>query len=318
MADAVRQMDIEPGMSVEVLVERMGGCGFGARRLALAVDIYEEMLSSRCTKFLTLSGALVPAGMREIVSGLIRRGHVDVLVTTGANLVHDIIETVGPHLLGNPDAEDSCLREEGLSRIYDVYISDDQFIKFEEIMQAALPDRAEPISGPDLLRCLGPTIDDRRSILRSAYDMGVPIFCPALADSMIGLQAWLHRQTKKLRLDPLAELNELIDICYESERSGIVILGGGVPKNFCLQAMLVTPRSYELAIQLTTDHPEAGGLSGATLSEAVSWGKIAPSARFVTVYGDATINLPILVSATLSRLANSNHGGGPANNCGGR
>jgi deoxyhypusine synthase len=301
--DYIRQMEIEPGMEADELVRMMEACGFGARRLAEAVNIYEEMLSGDYTKFFTLAGAMVPAGMRNIVSNLIRDGRIDVLVSTGANLVHDIIESFSHHALGDPEASDSDLREEGVSRIYDVYVGDDDFVRFEELLQEILPEGGDPMTGTELLRRLGSRIEDEKSILRSASDLKVPIFCPALSDSMIGLQAWLYKQTKKLSVDAFDDVGELVDICYGAERSGIVMIGGGVPKNFALQSMLVTPKSFDLAIQLTTDRPEPGGLSGASLSEAVSWGKIGPKARKVTVYGDATINLPLMVASTLTRLS---------------
>ncbi len=298
----VRQMEIGAGMSVEALVDGMEHCGFGARRLAESVKIYEEMLSGEYAKFFALSGAMVPAGMRNVVSDLIRKGHINVLVTTGANLVHDIIESFGFHCLGTPESDDAALRAEGVSRIYDVFLRDEDFIQFEELMQSILPDIAQTISGTELMKHLGSQVSDNRSILRSAYDLGVPVFCPALSDSMIGLQAWLHSQSKRLTVDAFADIKQIVDICYESPKSGIVIIGGGVPKNFALQSMLVTPKSFDLAIQLTTDTPENGGLSGATLSEAISWGKISAGAKYVTVYGDATITLPLMVAATLSRM----------------
>jgi deoxyhypusine synthase len=300
--DYIRQIEIEPGMGADQLVRMMENCGFGARRLAEAVNIYTEMLEGDYAKFFTLAGAMVPAGMRNIISGLIRDGKIDVLVSTGANLVHDIIESFSHHILGDSEAPDASLREEGVSRIYDVYVGDDDFIRFEELLQEILPQRSDPMTGTEFLRLIGSKIDDEKSILRSASDCGVPIFCPALSDSMIGLQAWLYKQTRKLSVDAFSDVGELVDICYGSERAGIVMIGGGVPKNFALQSMLVTPKSFDLAIQLTTDRPEPGGLSGATLSEAVSWGKIAPEARRVTVYGDATINFPLMVASTLTRL----------------
>ena len=303
--DRVHQLEIEPGMSIDALVKRWSHCGFGARRLAEAADIYEKMLSGDFTKFLTLSGAMVPAGMRYVVSDLIKDGYVDVLVSTGANLVHDIIESFGFHSLGCAESDDASLRAQGVSRIYDVFIRDEDFVAFEELMQDILPESLEAISGRELLRILGSRIDDQRSILRSAYDMEVPVFCPALPDSMIGMQAWLFSQTKKLNVDAFADIKEIVDICYNSERAGIVIVGGGVPKNFTLQSMLVTPNSFDLAIQLTTDTPENGGLSGATLSEAISWGKISENASYVTVYGDATITLPLLVASAMERLKKS-------------
>lgn len=300
--ERVHQLQIEPGMSIAALVQGMSHCGFGARRLAEAVSIYEAMLSGDYRKFLTLSGAMVPAGLRNVTSDLIRGGHVDVLVTTGANLVHDIIESFGHHTLGSPESDDAALRESGCSRIYDVFLQDEEFMGFEELMQRILPDEQDTISGADLMRHLGSRIQDERSILRSAYDARVPVFCPALPDSMIGLQAWMHTQTKSLNVDAFADIREIVDICYEAEASGIVIVGGGAPKNFALQSMLVTPRSFDLAVQLTTDTPENGGLSGATLSEAISWGKVSAKARYVTVYGDATITFPLMVAAALERL----------------
>jgi len=300
--EIVHQLQIEPGMSINSLMKGMGQCGFGARRLSQAMNIYEEMLKGDFTKFLTVSGAMVPAGMREIISGLIRGRHVDVLVVTGANLVHDIIESFGCHCLGSAESDDAALREEGKSRIYDVFLRDEDFAAFEELMQRILPDTEKVLSGRELLRTLGSGIDDPRSILRSACDMNVPVFCPALPDSMIGLQAWMHSQTKKLTVDAFADVKEIVDICYACQRSGILIVGGGTPKNFALQSMLLSPGSFDLAIQLTTDTPENGGLSGATLSEAVSWGKISEKARHVTVYGDATITLPLLVAGTLEGL----------------
>jgi len=307
--DTVHQMEIEPGMSVQALIKAMSGCGFGARRLSAATDIYESMLTGDYTKFFALSGAMVPAGMRNIISKLIRDGHIDVLITTGANLVHDLIECFGHHCLGAAESDDAALRGEGLSRIYDVYLQDHDFIRFEEIMQNILPESRKAISGRELLGIIGSQMEDRKSILRSAYDAGIPVFCPALPDSMIGLQAWLFSQSRPLLVDAFADVREIVDICYESPRAGIFILGGGVPKNFALQSMLVTPKSFELAVQLTTDTPEAGGLSGATLSEAVSWGKISPDARHVTVYGDATITFPMIVASALSRI---NQGSSPA------
>ena len=300
--DVVGQLEIRPGMSVGALVERMNHCGFGARRLAQATAIYEKMLSGDFTKFLTISGAMVPAGMRQIISGLIRGGHVDVLVITGANLVHDIIESFGCHCIGKAESDDAALRAEGKSRIYDVFLRDEDFVGFEDLMQKIMPELEKTLSGRELMSILGSQISDERSILRSAYEMNVPVFCPALPDSMIGLQAWMFSQTHRLIVDAFADINEIVDICYACKKSGILIVGGGAPKNFALQSMLVTPNCFDLAIQLTTDTPENGGLSGATLSEAVSWGKISEHAEFVTVYGDATITLPMMVAATMEGL----------------
>ena len=239
--------------------------------------------------------------MRDIVSGMIRDRHIDILVSTGANLVHDIIESLGLHHYKGTDAVDDVkLKQDEVNRIYDVFLPEHHFTDFEEKMQSIFREIPDKLSISELLSHIGARLDDDNSILKSAYDMGVPVYCPAVQDSIIGLQAWLYKQTKPLNVDVFADMRGLIDRCYEAKKAGVVIIGGGVPKNFILQSMLVTPRSFDYAIQLTMDRPETGGLSGATLDEARSWGKIGEKARSVTVYSDATITLPLIVAAAKS------------------
>jgi deoxyhypusine synthase len=295
----IKHVKISQDMTVSQLVGSMKDCAFGAGRLFEAVDIYREMVNdSDCTKFFGLAGAMVPAGMRQIVSDLIRDGEIDILVTTGANLVHDIIESMGlRHYKGTDAADDIQLKHNAVNRIYDVFLPERHFSYFEEKMQSIFKELPDKLSITELLSLIGARLDDENSILKSAYDMNVPVYCPAIQDSIIGLQAWLYKQTKKLNVDVFDDMQGLIDRCYEAKRAGVVIVGGGVPKNFILQAMLVTPKSFDYAIQLTMDRPETGGLSGATLDEARSWGKIGEKARSVTVYSDATITLPIIVAA---------------------
>ncbi len=300
----IRHAKIKPDMTVSQLVGSFSDCAFGAGRLYEAADIYREMLSdSDCTKFFGLAGAMVPAGMRQIVSDLIRDGDIDILVTTGANLVHDIIESLGlHHYKGTQTADDVELKHNSINRIYDVFLPEEHFSKLEEKLQPIFRELPEKLSISEMLSHIGEKLDDDGSILKSAYDMEIPVYCPAIQDSIIGLQAWLYKQAKPLNVDVFADMKGLIDRCYEARRSGVLIVGGGVPKNFILQSMLVTPKSFDYAIQLTMDRPETGGLSGATLEEARSWGKVGENARSVTVYSDATITLPLIVSASRHQL----------------
>lgn len=290
---------INKNMSAGELIASFKGCAFGAGRLYEAVDIYREMQEDiECTKFFGLAGAMVPAGMRQIVSDMIREGQIDILVSTGANLVHDLIESMGLHHYKGTDATDDIqLKQEAVNRIYDVFLPEHHFSDLEEKLQSIFREIPENLSITGLLSQIGARLDDNNSILKSAHDMGVPVYCPAIQDSIIGLQAWLYKQTRPLNVDVFADMRGIIDRCFEAKRAGVMIIGGGVPKNFILQSMLVTPRSFDYAIQLTMDRPETGGLSGATLDEARSWGKIGENARSVTVYSDATITLPMIVAA---------------------
>ncbi len=305
LTTSVKSAKIVPNMTVDELVTEYSGCAFGAGRLAEAVDIYYEMLvSEKTTKFFGLAGAMTPAGMRIIIADLIRDGHIDVLVTTGANMVHDTVEALGLHHYKDTDcSNDIQLRHECINRIYDVYLPDQHFADLEEFLQrvyAGLPE--EKLSIRQVLTEIGNNLDDESSILKTAAELEVPIYCPALQDSVMGLQAWLYKEGNPLHVDAFADMHEYMEICYEAKSAGVLLLGGGVPKNYILQSMLVTPKSFDYAIQLTMDSPETGGLSGATLDEAKSWGKVGENAKSVTVYADATITLPIMVAAVRTRL----------------
>jgi deoxyhypusine synthase len=304
--DPVEQVVLRPGMSVNDLVMQLSQAGaYNGGALARAADIYERMLRDPdATKFFGLAGAMVPAGMGRIVSDLLAAGHINILVSTGANLTHDIIEALGcRHYHGTASCSDISLRQEEINRIYDVFLPNDAFIAFEEFIQESLssldPGTSYPIAG--LLSHLGRHLD--RGILATAARNGIPVYCPAVADSMIGLQCWLFSQSRPLAVDAFADMKALLDSCFSAERAGALLVGGGVPKNFILQSMLMTPNGFSYAVQLTGDRPDLGGLSGATLDEARSWGKITEDAAAVTVYGDATITLPVLVASVLERMA---------------
>ncbi len=305
LQNPIDQAKITENMSVDSFIESISGCAFGAGKLADAVDIYTDMLAGGSTSFFGLAGAMVPAGMRGIVTDLIRDGYIDVLVTTGANMVHEIVESMGlHHYKGCSECDDIELKNDEINRIYDVYLPEPYFMDFEEKMQAILSDiGTETISIREFLTHLGQNIEDKDSILKVAADMNVPVYCPAIQDSMVGLQAWLYKEKNPLNVDAFSDMREIIDICYEAKNPGAVLIGGGVPKNYIFQSMLITHQEFEYAIQLTMDTPETGGLSGATLDEARSWGKVSETARSVTVHSDATITLPIMVAAARSRLA---------------
>jgi deoxyhypusine synthase len=307
----VKGVRIVDHMRVDELVEELSGCAFGAGRLAKAVAIYEEMLKEETTKFVGIAGALVPAGMRNLLAEMIRERYVDVVVTTGANLVHDIIEALGEHhyTIGDVGAnvdipvDDVRLRNQGWDRIYDVAVHDAAFARLEDFLRGVFEELTpRKYSIRELLTVIGEHLSDRNSLLRSAVDSGVPVFSPSIADSMIGLHVWLYKQTGSLEIDAFTDMKELIDLFCDAKRTGALILGGGVPKNFIFQAAMVAPRKrgregLDYAIQITTKTPEDGSLSGATLEEAKSWGKIGENAKVITLYCDATIALPILMAA---------------------
>ncbi|MFC7167563.1 deoxyhypusine synthase [Halospeciosus flavus] len=319
--DPIGHTQAGAGMSVGELVEEYGHAGIGAADLHEAADIYAEMLGDDdVTNFFGLAGAMVPAGMRQVVADLIRDGHIDALVTTGANLTHDAIEAVGgKHHHGQEHAEgmserefDEQLRDEEVDRIYNVYLPQEHFALFEShLREHVFPQVERTVSIQEFSEALGKAnaevneeqgIEEDAGIAAAAYENDVPIYVPAIQDSVLGLQAWMYSQTSDFALDALGDMTHITDLAFEAEKAGAMVVGGGVPKNYVLQTMLVVPEAYDYAVQLTMDPPNTGGLSGATLDEARSWGKLEKAARNASVYADATITLPLVVAAARDRL----------------
>ncbi|WP_433623265.1 deoxyhypusine synthase [Halomicrococcus sp. NG-SE-24] len=336
--DPVAHAEARAGMTVGELAEEYGAAGVGAATVHEAVDVYAEMLDEDVTNFFGLAGAMVPTGMRRIVADLIRDGHVDALVTTGANLTHDAIEAIGGkhhHGRAGPPCShsdesdqrghdersgtsmrehDERLRDEEVDRIYNVYLPQEHFALFEGHLREEVfpPLEAEgAVSIRRLTEELGRAnaavndregVDEGPGIAAAAYENDVPVYCPAVQDSVLGLQAWMYSQTSEFTLDALADMTTITDQAFDADEAGAMVVGGGVPKNYVLQTMLVSPDAYDYAVQLTMDPPQTGGLSGATLDEARSWGKLEKAARNVSVYADATITLPLVVAAARERV----------------
>ncbi|MDI6883954.1 MAG: deoxyhypusine synthase [Hadesarchaea archaeon] len=306
MPKRVRHIELKSGMRVDELVEEMGKSGvFSAGRVAKAVETYREMLKAGSTIFMGVGGAVVPGGLRLVLTQAINEGLADALVVTGANATHDLIEALGGyHMRGEAMVDDAKLRRLGVSRIFDVYVPQRVFEIFEDRIQpmfAKVAKEGSKMSSAELLRRIGSRITDKNSFLKAAADKGVPVFCPAVADSILGLQAWLYSQEHELVIDVLQDVREMVELASNANRPGAILLGGGVPKNFIFQSMLLAPRSFDYAIQITMDRPEHGGLSGATLEEAKSWGKVAKNAKIVTVVGDATVVFPIILAAVMKK-----------------
>ena len=304
-------IEIDERMSVSELVDRMGGVSFQARNIYLARDVWRRMLSDQTTIFMGLAGALVPAGMREIMVHIIENRWIDCLVSTGANLFHDIHETLGKcHWQGSHRADDCDLKEAGIDRIYDTFAVEQEFRETDEYIAefAATLKQDRPYSTREFLNLLGKSLGTdgcRKGILTAAYEAGIPVYCPALGDSSIGIAVALgrHRGHNSLNFDIVADVLETAKIVINSESTGVIYLGGGTPKNFIQQTEVTASimgeevSGHKYAIQIITDPPHWGGLSGCTFAEAQSWGKVAFDAKAATVYCDATIAFPMIVAA---------------------
>jgi deoxyhypusine synthase len=317
LQEPVKHIKINEKLSVDELIRQFKNSGsFGAGRLAEACDIYERMVrDDDCTIFLALAGALVPAGMRSLIADLIRERLVDVVVSTGANMVHDALEGLGGHhYKGHWLVDDFVLYKYHIYRIYDIFVPEEDFVKLDYQLtdifdQIAEENSGKPLGSNEFTRELGKRIRDKDSILRTAYEAEVPIFLPAVRDSEFGFAHWLHASRKNVKhrlvLDAFKDVPEIVGLCKRSAKNGMIILGGGVPRNTVQSAALASGRGMDYAVLITMDRPETGGLSGSTLEETVSWGKVKKKADKTTVVGDAMIVFPIMVASVVERLTGS-------------
>ncbi|MEM7821318.1 MAG: deoxyhypusine synthase family protein [Candidatus Aenigmatarchaeota archaeon] len=296
--------------TVGELLRQMKLTAFNARRLGEATEIIEEMIRERgCVKFLGLAGALVPAGMRGCIVELIKNRWVDIIVSTGSNITHDIAQSFGEkYIQCNPEkVDDVKLKKMGFDRIYDIISPVKTMSTMEKKVQSILYKLKEKeYSTFELIEEIGKRIKDKNSIVRNASKKGIKIIVPGIVDSILGIQFWLYSQDHSIRINEMIDLNFLINLNFdlkeEKRNTGALILGGGVPKNFILQSVLIADKPHKYVVQIVREGPEYGNLTGATLEEAKSWGKIGEKSKICTVYCDATIALPIIVSALKERI----------------
>jgi deoxyhypusine synthase len=314
LQNPVKHININGTLTVDQLIQEFKNSGsFGAGRLAGACDIYEKMVrDEECTIFLALSGAVVPAGMRKLVTDLIRSRLVDVIVSTGASMVHDAIEALnGHHYKGNVVVDDCELYKYHIFRIYDVFVPEEDYVRLdyafaEMYREIAAEKKGESLSSNEFAWEVGKRLKDPNSILRAAYEEEVPIFMPAVRDSEFGFIHWLHasqeNQENVLEVDAFKDVPQLCAIFGESPKNGMIVIGGGVPRNAVQSAAIASKKGLDYAVVITMDRPETGGLSGSTLRETVSWGKVKSEADKGMVIGDALIIFPIIVASVVERL----------------
>ncbi len=307
----VRHIDIET-FDATPIIRGMKDMSFAARDLAAACGIYERMLRDRhCTILLTIAGSTSAAGCMKIYADMVKYNLVDAVVATGATIVDmDFFEALGfHHYQGTPQADDRKLRKFYIDRIYDTYIDEEQLQVCDRTITKiadGLPPR--PYSSREFIREMGRYLakhgKKKDSLVRRAYEMDVPIFCPAFSDSSAGFGLVLHqhrRPDSHISIDSVRDFYELTKIKIEAVTTGLVIIGGGVPKNFaqdtviCAEILGVDAPMHRYAVQITVADVRDGACSSSTLKEATSWGKVDGTFEQM-VFAEATSVLPLLAS----------------------
>ncbi len=309
----VQHLNLKGTKSLFDLVQAFQHTSFQSRNIFKCFEVFRKMLDDpACIIFMGLSGAMIPGGMRRIIRDMIEMKLIDVIVSTGANMFHDLFESFGyRHYVGVEGGDDDVLRRHRIVRVYDA-LMDDQEINQVIHLLSKVPEELEErvVSSRRYFEILGNRIRDEGSILKTASRYGVPIFVPALSDSSIGIGlTFLHLRKKVpsegLLIDQIRDSFEIAQLKKMASVTGAIYIGGGVPKNYIQQLGPVSELLFQkesghrYAFQITTDDPKWGGLSGCTFEEAKSWGKIEKRSTYSAVYMDATVALPLLVGAIL-------------------
>lgn len=313
LKEAIKHIDITE-FDPRPLIESMKFMAFQARNLSRACVIYDKMLEDKnCINILCLSGSLISAGLKKVIIDLILNNMIDVVVSTGANIVdQDFFESLGfNHYIGSPFVDDKLLQEIHIDRIYDTFIDEDQLrICDDTIFKIADSLYPKPYSSREFIMEMGKYLLNKRevkeneSIVLAAYNKKVPIFVPAFSDSSAGFGLIKHqynniKNNNFLSIDSVKDFRELTNIKIACKETGLLIVGGGVPKNFAQDIVVAADileqdvPLHKYAIQLTVADERDGALSGSTLKEANSWGKV-DTAFEQMVYGEATITFPLL------------------------
>ena len=312
---------VSANMNIVQLIDFYESTGYNARRLAEAAKTLKEMIETGSTVCLTLAGAMTPIGLGRSISAMIEAGFIDWIVSTGANVYHDLHFAYDlPVRQGHFDVDDDILYSKQIVRIYDVYIKEMGTLQAQDIIVQRDIKRSRNLiakknaSTADIAYALGKAAKENakypeKSFLVKAYEHKVPIYMPAISDSSIGLNMLpLLFEDKGILPNVILDVAESAAILWKSERSGGLELGGGVPKNFfqqtgpaLYQILKMKEGGQDYLIQLTDARPDTGGLSGATLQEGKSWGKIKTSHKDnIIVYGDSSVYFPLLCSYVMS------------------
>lgn len=301
----VEDMNLK-NLNVAQLVEQMGKSGgFSAKNLAIAVDVCKRMnADKKCFKFLSFPAALVATGLRGAIAQAIEAGMFDAIITTCGTLDHDLAKAWGgKYYHGSFEMDDNKLHQEGVNRLGNILVPNDSYGKpIEDGMQPILKELAkkkEEWSGVELIREFGLHLNDKNSILYQAAKRNIPVFVPGITDGAFGTNLVWFSQDNPFKLNILEDERKLADIAFTKKVTGALMIGGGISKHHTIWWNLYKG-GLDYAVYITTASQYDGSLSGARLTEAVSWGKIKEDAKFVTVDGDATIILPIILATLYS------------------
>ncbi len=298
----VRDIEIDKIDGIDELIDQFyNSGGFMAKALAEGARIFEDMVKEKHYIFLSFPACVVATGTRGVIKELVKRKIVNAIMTTCGTLDHDIARSIAYYEHGTFDADDIKLHEQGINRLGNIFIKNENYgVAIENFMNKIVDGMEGSYGSREIAWEIGKKLG-KDSILHWAWRNGIPVYVPGITDGAVGWQIWMHSQEGKIKIDVLKDEKELSDIFFEKEKISGIILGGGISKHHLIW-WAQFHGGLDKAVYITTAQEWDGSLSGARLKEAISWGKVKENAEHVTIQGDATILFPILSHYILKRI----------------
>jgi len=297
---AIEDIHLTKGITAKELVRQLKNSGFQAQNLGEACEIIREAASENAITFLSFTSNMMASGLRGIFTHLARNKKIDAVVISSGAIDEDLIRSEKPYLQGSFEVEDEQLGSEGVNRMGNVFVPNDRYEWLEkksaEIINDIYNDRKE-LTPSELLGEIGLRINNDTSFLYWCSKNSIPVFCPGITDGAFGMQlAFFQQKHPDFKIDVLKDMSKISDLGFSERKKCGIILGGGIAKHHTILSNLVGG-GFDYAVYVNSSSPYHGSLSGATTSEAKSWGKIRKGAKAITIYGDAAVIFPLLVSS---------------------
>jgi len=304
----IKGYDFNKGIDYEKIIDSYSSTGFQASHLGIAINLIEKMIEEKVTIYLGCTSSLITSGIRDVVRYLAEHKKIDVFVTTAGGIEEDIIKCLGDFKLGSFSASGELLREKGINRTGNIFVPNSRYCKFEDFITPVFEkiyreqkDTGKIISVSEFIKILGKEINNKESILYWSYKNNIDVYCPAITDGSLGdmIHFFMYKHPD-FKMDIVSDIHKLNEFSITREKTGMILLGGGIMKHHICNANLMR-NGADYSVYINTGEEWDGADSNARPDEAVSWGKIKGKGESIKVFGDATILFPLIVAKTFAK-----------------
>ncbi len=303
MERRVEGFDLDSVRSISDLMVKYRGIGIQATNLSIADELLERMIDEKVTFFFSFTSTVISSGLREIAAQFIRDAKPDAIITTVGAIEEDVMKSFGNFYIGSFNVNDSMLRKKGINRIGNIFVPNGRYEEFESFVRPILESFGDAVISPsELITALSSRIEDKNSFLLACADSRAKVFCPAITDGALGIQLYMHKQRHpKFSVDATADMKELANIVLSANKTGALILGGGMIKHHTIGVNLLR-EGLDYAVYISSGTEQDASISSAFPREGISWGKVRADSKHAFVWGDYSMLFPLLALSLHEKL----------------